>query len=161
MKNLIFKTLTLLFVCCFSFHANAQNNAKTEAEILKMWDAVWASYESGNEAKMWSYYADDACEIYPDGSSVCGAKAIKEGYEMFKGMLEGAPSWTTTKPSITFIGQDVALLVCDIKSDIKLKGGQQIGGPAKFATILHKVNGKWLIVFDSQTPVLQMPEVGK
>ncbi|MFN0037413.1 MAG: YybH family protein [Saprospiraceae bacterium] len=161
MKNILFSTLTLLFVSLFTFNATAQTASKDEAAVLKMWDAVWQAYQSNDEAKMWSFYADNACEIYPDGNSACGLKSIREGYEMFKSMMEGTPSWTMTKPTITFLGSDVALLMSDVTADIKLKGGQQIGGPSKFATVIHKVKGQWLIVFNSQTPVLPMPEAGK
>lgn len=161
MKNILFSAITLLFVSLLSFNATAQSASKDEAALLKMWDTVWQAYESGDEAKMWSFYADNACEIYPDGSSICGIKAIREGYEQFKTMVEGKPSWSMTKPTITFIGSDVALLMSDVTADIKLKGGQQIGGKSTFATIVHKVKGNWLIVFDSQTPVMQMPEAGK
>ncbi len=161
MKNLIFNTLTLLLLSLFSFNANAQSASKEEASLLKMWDEVWQAYETGNEAKMWSFYTENACEIYPDGSSICGVKAIKEGYEMFKTMMEGQPTWSMTKPTVTFIGKDVALLIADVTADIKLKGGQQIGGKSKFATVVHKVNGQWLIAFDSQTPVIPMPDAGK
>ena len=156
MKNTFFSFLSLLFVSLFSLNAHAQS--AEESKILKMWDEVWQAYESGNEAKMWSFYTEDACEIYPDGSSVCGVKAIREGYEQFKTMLEGKPSWTMTKPTVRFLGADVALLMSDVTSDIKLKGGQQIGGKSKFATIVRKVNGKWLIEFDSQTPAIPMPD---
>ena len=171
MKNFFFNRRSLsvgvfnLFAFCafalFTQTLQAQNTSKAEAEVLKMWDAVWQSYESGNEAQMWQYYADNACEIYPDGSSICGVKAIKEGYEQFKTMMESTPSWTMSKPTVTFLSADVALLMADVTSDIKLKGGQQIGGKTKFATVIHKVKGQWLIVFDSQTPVIQMPETGK
>lgn len=161
MKNVLFSTITLLFVSLFSLNTNAQNASKDEASILKMWNTVWQTYESGNEAQMWSFYDENACEIYPDGSCLSGLKAIREGYEQFKGMLEGTPSWSTTKPTISFISPDVALLTCDVTADIKLKGGQQIGGKSKFATVVHRVKGNWLIVFDSQTPVMQMPETGK
>jgi len=156
MKNTFFSFLSLLFVSLFSLNVHAQS--ADESKVLKMWDEVWQAYESGNEAKMWSFYTEDACEIYPDGSSVCGLKAIREGYEQFKTMLEGKPSWTMTKPTVRFLGADVALLMSDVTSDIKLKGGQQIGGKSKFATIVRKVNGKWLIEFDSQTPAIPMPE---
>jgi uncharacterized protein (TIGR02246 family) len=110
---------------------------------------------------MWSFYAENACEIFPDGSMITGAANIKAAYDQFKGMLEGTPTWTMSKPNIRFITPDVALLTSDIVSDIKLKGGQQVGGKATFATIVRKTNGRWLIEFDSQTPVLQMPETGK
>jgi uncharacterized protein (TIGR02246 family) len=156
MKNILFSTLALLFVSSFSFNANAQST--DEASVLKMWDAVWQAYESGDDAKVWSFYADNACEIYPDGSAACGLKIIKEGYEQFKTMMEGNPSWIASRPTVTMIGSDVALLMCDVTTDIKLKGGQQIGGKSKFAAIVHKIKGQWLIVFDSQTPVMQMPE---
>jgi len=161
MKNIIFSTLTLLFASLFTFNANAQTASKEEASLLKMWDAVWQAYESGNEAAMWAFYADNACEIYPDGSSICGIKAIREGYEMFKSMMEGTPSWKMAKPTVTFLGSDVALLMSDVTADIKLKGGQQIGGKSKFAVVLHKVKGEWLIAFDSQTPMIPMQEPGK
>ena len=157
MKNIVFTALALLFVSLFSTsNANAQTAA--EAAVLKMWDEVWQSYEKNDEAKMWSFYTETACEIYPDGNAACGLKDIKAGYEQFKTMMEGTPSWTMTKPTVRFIGSDVALLMSDVTSDIKLKGGQQIGGKSKFAAIVHKVNGKWLIEFDSQTPLMQMPE---
>lgn len=161
MKKVLISALTLFFLCLISLNANAQTASNEEAVVLKMWDDVWQAYESGDEAKMWSFYAENACEIYPDGSKLCGVKAIREGYEFFKTMLEGTPSWKISKPEITFFGSDVALLTSDITTDVKLKGGQQIGGKANFATIIQKVNGKWLIVFDSQTPVQEMPETGK
>lgn len=157
MKNILICTLTLFCASLFTSNAHAQNAANDEAAVRAMWNTVWKAYETNDEAKMWSYYAPDACEVYPDGSSVCGLKAIKEGYEAFKGMLEGTPTWTASAPTVQFLEPNVALLLSDVSSDIKLKGGQQIGGKAKFAAIIHKVKGQWLIVFDSQTPVMQMP----
>lgn len=161
MKNIFFNTLTLLFVSVLSFNAQAQNNAKEEAAVLKGWDEVWNAYQSGDEAKMWAYYADDACEIYPDGSMACGLKNIREGYEQFKSMMETAPSWIFDRPSLSFLGKDVAILVSDVTADIKLKGGEQVGGKSKFAVVLHKINGEWKIAFDCQTPVVPMPGAGK
>ncbi len=160
MKNIVSGVITLLLINLFSFQVNAQSTAKDEAAVLKMWDAVWSAYEANDEAKMWSFYAEDACEVYPDGSSMCGLKAIREGYDQFKDMLEGTPSWKMTPPTINFIGSDVALLISDVTSDIKLKGGQQIGGKTKFVAILHRVKGQWLIKFDSQTPIMEMPAPG-
>jgi uncharacterized protein (TIGR02246 family) len=157
MKNILFNTLTLLCVSLFSFNINAQTSAETD--VLKMWDDVWKAYET-DDAKMWSFYAENACEVYPDGNAACGLKTIKEGYEQFKNMIEGKPTWTSAKPSVRFITPDVALLLSDVTSDIKLKGGQQIGGKSKFAAVVHKVNGKWIIEFDSQTPLMQMPGTG-
>ena len=160
MKNIIFITVSLLFVSLFTTsNATAQNTA--EAELTKMWSDVWKAYESDDLSKVWLHYADKACEIYPDGSMITGLSNIKAGYEQFAGMLEGTPSWTASKPVIRLITPDVALLTSDVVSDIKLKGGQQMGGKATFALLVHKVNGKWLIEFDSQTPVMQMPEPPK
>ena len=157
MKNIQFNFLPHVFACLFSFNANAQSNPNEKA-VLKMWNDVWQAYESGNEAKMWSFYTEDACEIYPDGSQLCGLKAIRDGYEQFKTMLDGKPSWRLSAPTINFVEPNVAILTADVDSDIKLTGGQQIGGKSKFMTVLHKVKGEWRIVFDSQTPVMQMPE---
>ncbi len=159
MKNIIFSIFTLLIVGLFTTSTQAQKN--TEAEILNMWKEVWAAYESNDLSKVWSHYAENATEIYPDGTTITGLSAIKAGYEQFNGMIEGKPSWNASVPTIRFITPDVALLTSDVTSDIKLKGGQQIGGKESFALLLRKTNGKWLIEFDSQTPVLQMPESGK
>ena len=160
MKNVLISALTLVVASLFTTNTNAQSTANEEAAVRKMWDAVWQTYDKNDEAKMWSFYADNACEIYPDGSSMCGLKEIKAGYEQFKGMLEGKPTWTSSAPTIQFIEPNVALLIADVTSDMKLKGGQQIGGKTKFSTLIHKVKGQWLIVFDSQTPVMQMPGGG-
>lgn len=150
------KTSILLLFCAFGLNLSAQT-AADEAAVLKTWNDVWQAYESGDEAKMWSFYADNACEIYPDGSCICGKEAIRQGYEAFKGMLEGKPSWTMTPPTVRFLGPDVVMLLSDVTADIKLKGGQQIGGKSKFMALLRKTNGQWLIEFDSQTPVIPMP----
>lgn len=155
MKKQLLSIATLILSFVFVSGLNAQS-ATDEAAVLKMWDDVWQTYESGNDAQMWAFYAPNACEVYPDGSMLCGVETMKAGYEAFKGMLDGKPSWTFTKPTVRFIEPTVAFLSADITSDIKLKGGQQIGGKAKFVTVVHKVNGRWLIEFDSQTPVLQM-----
>lgn len=155
MSNFL-KTAALLLCSAFSLHLTAQTDAD-RAAVLKTWNDVWQAYEKGEETDMWSYYAEDACEIYPDGSSLCGKKAIREGYEAFKGMLEGTPSWTTTEPTLRFLGPDVVMLLSDVTTDIKLKGGQQIGGKSKFMLLLRRTNGRWLIEFNSQTPVLPMP----
>lgn len=152
--NLAAACLVAVFFSNCSTTAQSQNKAADEAALLKMWDNVWADYDSDNEEKMWAYYSETATEIYPDGTSMSGKKAIKAGYEAFKGMLEGKPSWSTTKPTIQWLGTDAALLISDITSDIKLKGGQQIGGKMKFATVAVCRDGKWFIEFDSQTPVL-------
>lgn len=154
-KFLNLAALLLLTALCAS--STTAQTADDKASLTKMWNDVWVAYETGDEAKMWSFYAENACEIYPDGSSICGKQAIREGYDAFKGMLEGKPSWSMTPPTIQFIGSDVALLMSDVTSDIKLKGVGQIGGKSKFATIVHKVKGQWLIEFDSQTPLLPPP----
>ncbi len=160
MKNIKINFLTLVCAVLFAFNANAQSNPN-EKEVLKMWNDVWQSYEKGDEAKMWSFYAEDACEIYPDGSQLCGLKTIREGYEQFKDMLDGTPSWKLSTPTLNFVEPNVVILTADVESDIKLKGGMQIGGKSKFMALVHKVKGNWLIVFDSQTPVIPMPEAGK
>lgn len=153
MKIFIFSTLAIL-VCFTQINAQSKNE---EAEVLKIWNDVWAAYEKGDENKMWAFYADDACEIYPDGSQICGIANIKSGYEQFKEMMDGQPTWKMSTPVINFIEPSVVILSCDITADIKLKGGIQIGGPSKFMAVLHKVKGDWKVVFDSQTPVLPAP----
>ena len=51
---------------------------------------------------------------------------------------------------------DVAILVWDSSADIKIKG-QQVGGKTKGMALAHRTAGKWLIEFDSITPVISMP----
>lgn len=156
MKNILFPSLLVAFGCLLSFSTSAQN--AEEAAVLKMWNEVWALYEANDMDKIWAYYTDDAVEIYPDGSMIRGKEGIKAGYEQFSTMLEGTPSWKASPPVVQFITRDVALLTSDVEADVKLKGGQQIGGKSTFALIVKKQNNKWVMVFDSQTPVMQMPE---
>ncbi len=158
MKKQLFALLSLFFAGFITLQAQS---AGDEAAVLTMWDNVWHSYEANDEAKMWDFYSASAIEIYPDGSQANGKETIRAGYEAFKGMLEGTPSWSYARPDVRFIEPSVALLIADITSDIKLKGGQQIGGKMKFVALVHKVNGQWLIEFDSQTPIMQMPDAGQ
>lgn len=156
MKNI----LILLLAGLCSLTATAQT-ASDQADLLKGWENAWNGYKQGNEAAMWAAYADNACEVYPDGSSICGLANIKAGYAQFSGMLESQPSWSYSTPEVHFIDANNAIMFSDIVSDMKLKGGQQIGGKTKFVAVMHKQNGKWQIVLDTQTPVMQMPETGK
>lgn len=152
-------SIALAALCCalfFTQEASAQT-AADEAAVQKMWADVWKSYET-DEAAMWSFYAPDATEIYPDGSTASGLDEIRKGYEMFKTMMDGKPSWTMATPAVQFITPEVALLHCEIVSDIKLKGVGQIGGKSRFAALVRRSSeGRWLIVFDSQTPILPPP----
>lgn len=137
--------------------AAMQQPANDQAAVLKMWGDVWKTYET-DDAAMWSFYAPEAYEIYPDGSTANGLEAIRSGYEMFKTMMDGKPSWTFATPTVQFVTPDVALLHCEIVSDIKLKGVGQIGGKTRFAALVRRsAEGRWLIVFDQQTPVLPPP----
>lgn len=154
--KLLFVAFALLAAGTSSSKLSAQT-AADEAAVRQMWDAVWQAYQSNDEAKMWSFYAEGVCEIYPDGQMACGAADIKAGYEQFKTMLDGQPKWSVGAPTVRFIGADVAVLVADVTSDIRLKGGQQIGGKSKFSAIVHREKGRWLIAFDQQTPVMEMP----
>ncbi len=135
---------------------NAAPAAGDEAALIKGFDAVWAAYEKGDEATMWAAYADDACEVYPDGSSACGLAAIKAGFAEFGKMLDAKPSWKYTRPTVKFLDPNVALLISEVTSDIRM-GGQQIGGKTKFVAILKKSGDRWLIAYDGQTPVLPPP----
>jgi len=148
--------ISALFLLTFCVSGLRAQTAADQASVLKMWDEVWHAYEA-DESKVWDYYADNACEVYPDGSHLCGKDALKAAYEAFKPMLDGKPSWTYMTPSVIFISPDVAMLIGDISTDMKLKGGQQIGGKMKFTAIVKKTNGRWLIAYDSQTPIIPMP----
>lgn len=157
MKNTFLFSLILLL----SSFSTLRAQSAAEAELLKGWDEIWKAYSSNDMTKVWAFYAENATEIYPDGSMAAGVATIKAGYEQFSAMLEGTPSWKMDKPVVRFITPDVALLTSNIVTDMKLKGGQQIGGKGTFAVIVHKVKGKWLIEFDSQTPVINMAENNK
>lgn len=157
MKNYVFAAFALLFSCVFAQNAAAQSNAATEAELRKMWGAIWQAYEANQLDQVWPYYQENAVEVYPDGSMAVGVAQIKSGYESFSGMLESAPTWTMTPPVVHVLSSDLALMTSEVTTDMKLKGGQQIGGKSTFAVIVRKVKGQWLIVFDSQTPVMTMP----
>ena len=156
MKHLLSLSLSLLLVSLFSFSSSAQTSS-SEAEVLKMYNETWAAYETKDMAKVWSMYSDKATEIYPDGSLISGLSNIKQAFEQFSSIVEGTPHWKVGTPAIRFITAEVALVTSDVMSDIKLKGGQQIGGKLTFALLLRKTHGKWLIEFDSQTPTLPVP----
>jgi ketosteroid isomerase-like protein len=154
MKNALIITLLPLLAGFFAFNTNAQTTTPTDAEILKTWNDVWTAFQN-DDSKMWSYYDENACEVYPDGTSICGLANIKAGYEQFKSMLESKPTWNISTPTVQrYKNADIVVLTSDITSSMTLKGGQKIDGKSKMCVVLHKINGQWLIVFDSQTPVL-------
>lgn len=158
MKNILFSTLTLCFFALFTQNAQAQT-AADEAAVRKMWNEAWATYQELDLEKGLSFYADNAVEIGPDGRKLSGKKELREAWEGFSNMLDEKPKFNPTNLAIRFITPDVALLDWDTESDMKI-GGQQIGGKTKDMAVVRKVGGKWLIEFDSQTPVMDMSEAG-
>jgi ketosteroid isomerase-like protein len=112
MKNTFFCLLALL-----AFNTLSAQSA-IEQEALKTWNEVWQAYDRNDLAKAYSFYSAKACEIYPDGSLICGLDNIKAGYEQFVGMLEGTPSWKMDAPATRIISSDVVLMTSNVVSDI-------------------------------------------
>ncbi len=155
MKTLISLASTLFFTVCTIQTASAQSDNKATFE--KYLKEIYKAYESGDVNAMWAFYTDDAAEIGPDGKLMSGKEALRAGWDEFMKMVDSKPSFTYKLTSWRLITPDVALLTWDSTADIQIQG-QQVGGPTVCAGILHKINGKWHIEFDSMTPVWQMPE---
>ena len=158
MRNILFSILTLCVFALFTPNAQAQT-AADEAALKRIWNECWAAYQELDLEKGLSFYTDNAVEIGPDGRKLSGKKELREAWEGFSKMLDEKPKFNPTNLAIRFITPDVALLDWDTESDLKL-GGQQIGGKTKDMAVMHKVGGKWLIAFDSQTPVMDMSGAG-
>lgn len=149
--------IQLLMVFAFGLISmNVQAQSKVDEDALKaFWKKVWQAYESGNDQKMFDFYADNASEITPDGNITNGKKAMIESWKEFMKMVDEKPKFTYENPTIRFISPDIAISTWDSSADIKIKG-QQIGGKTKGMAVLHKIKGNWYIEFDSMTPVMQM-----
>jgi len=155
MKTNLFQ---LILLVAFGFLTNAvQAQTKADEAALKsFWKDVWTAYDSGNDDKMFAYYTENACEINPGGIITCGKKALIDSWNQFMKMVDTRPKFSFSDPSVRFITPEVGIISWDSGADIKIKG-QQIGGKTKGMAVVHKINGKWLIEFDSLTPVMQMP----
>ena len=130
--------------------------ASIKAEVIKTFNKVAEAFNTGNDAHGWSYYAENACEITPDGTLTVGKPALKASWDGFMKMADSRPTFTYTNPSVQVITSDVAVLTFDSEADIKIKG-QQVGGKTKGIAVLHKVNGQWIVEADAITPVTSMP----
>ena len=155
----VLKALALLLALACTTQIHAQT-AADEAAVKAFWKAAWTNFESGNSDQMWASYTDNASEISPDGSLTNGKKALRENWDAFMKMADEKPAFKYDGESVRFVTPDVALVTWDSEADIKI-GGQQVGGKTKGMAVVHKINGQWLIEFDSLTPVMAMPEPGK
>lgn len=154
MKTTIFSFILLFSFSLFNQNASAQtdNQASFEAFLT----TVYTAYESGNNDAMWAFYTEKAAEITPDGRLTAGKAGLKTGWDEFMKMVDSKPTFTYKLTSWRLVTPDVAILTWDSTADIKIQG-QQVGGPSTDMAVLHKINGKWMIEFDSMTPVMQMP----
>ena len=153
MKKLII--FSALFIAgLVSAHAQTKSD---EAAIKTMLNDCFQAFAAFENDKGFSYYADNAWEISPDGSLAMGKQTIRAGYDAFMKMIEGKPKFTFNNVVVRFIKSDLAIVAMDYESDIKING-QQIGGKSKGLGIVQKVNGKWLLEANSATPVMQMPD---
>ncbi len=154
MKTSLLKLLLFISIGFLNSSIHAQSKAD-DAAFKTLWKNIWTAFESGDNAKMFDYYTDQACEITPDGNMTCGKKALIENWTFFMKMLDEKPKFTYSEPTLRYLTPDVLIATWESNDDIKLKG-KQIGGKTKSMAVVHKINGKWLIEFDSFTPVIQM-----
>ncbi len=153
MKKIIL--FSALFVAgIVSAHAQTKSD---ETAIKAMLKDCFQAFAEGDNERGFSYYADNAWEISPDGSLAMGKQTIRAGYDAFMKMIEGKPKFTFNNVEVRFIKSDVAIVAMDYEADIKING-QQIGGKSKGLGVVQKVNGKWLLEADAATPVMQMPD---
>lgn len=158
MKNIFFNALmTLLFAC--NINAATAQTAADEAAVREFFMAAWATFNAGDIDKSLDAFTEKAGEIGPDGSLLTGKQSLRESYEAMMKMVDAKPSFSCEQLTVRFITADVAITTFDSNADIKI-GGQQVGGKTKGMAVLHKINGKWLIEFDSSTPVLPPPTAG-
>ena len=158
MKNILFSTF-FFSVCTLLTHTlQAQTSTKTndEAMFKAYLKEVYDAYEKGDNLAMFAYYTENAAEISPDGHLTSGKKALQESWAAFEKMTDAKPKFTYNLTSYRYVTPDVAIITWDSDADIKI-GGQQIGGKAIAMAVLHKKAGRWLIEFDSLTPILEMP----
>lgn len=155
MKNVLFSAICFSIAFC-SFAPVASAQSGDEATFKAYLKEVYDTYEKGDTKGMFSYYADNAAEIGPDGRLTSGKKALEESWTAFEKMMDAKPKFTYNLTSYRFITPDVAIVTWDSDADIKM-GGQQIGGKTIAMAVLHKKDGRWLIEFDSLTPVMEMP----
>lgn len=135
-------------------------NPKSEAAaILSGWESIYQAYNSGDSEKGFAFYTEDAAEITPDGRITFGKSALREGWNAFMKMLDEKPQFNYENPQVRMLSNDVALLIWDSESKLKM-GGQDIGGKTKGMAVLHKINKEWKVEFDVITPVMPMPGSG-
>ncbi len=155
MKNILFDALLILAFGLAANVANAQT-AADETAVKTFWKDTWSAFDSGDIEKMWAAYTENAAEIGPDGSLTSGKKALRENWDAFMKMVDATPKFSYANPSVRFVTADVAVITWDSEADIKI-GGQQAGGKTKGVAVVHKISGKWMIEFDSLTPVMAPP----
>ncbi|HMG15506.1 MAG TPA: nuclear transport factor 2 family protein [Saprospiraceae bacterium] len=154
MKTNLVQLLMIVALGLANTSVHAQSKSE-ETAVKAFWKSVWQAYESDNPEKVFSFYSENACEITPDGMLTCGKKAMLENWKMFMQMVDEKPKFSYEDPLVRFITADIATITWNSNDDIKIKG-QQVGGKTKGMALVHKINGKWLVEFDSITPVIQM-----
>ena len=156
MKNLLVNTLFFAALVLSAQNLQAQAPKMENAETVKAYlKTIYTAYEKGNIEEMFSYYTQDAAEIGPDGSLTSGLAALKSSWASFEKMMDAKPKFTYNLTSSRMITPDVAIVTWDSEADIKI-GGQQVGGKTICMAVLTKKDNKWLIEFDSMTPIMPM-----
>jgi len=154
----ILNLATATFICTLCVFSSVQAQTAADATALKsFWKDVWQAYQTGNADKVMGAYTDQSSSITPDGRIQVGKDAMKADWENFMKMTDETPKFSYEEPTIRFITPDVAVVTYATEADIKI-GGQQVGGRMIGLSVLHKINGKWMVETDSMTPVMTMPE---
>lgn len=157
MKKLLLSALAICGLFLFTQNIQAQSNKAESFESFKAYlDHVYKVYDGLNVDEILKYYVADAQEIGPDGSLVSGTAALKTNWEGLVKMLDKKPVFTHKLLSARQIRPDVAIITFEQDAEMQI-GGQQIGGKTICMAVLSKKDNRWLIEFDSMTPVVPMP----
>ncbi|MFN0013290.1 MAG: YybH family protein [Saprospiraceae bacterium] len=157
MSNTVKSTILLLFAAaCLSAQTSDENR------MYAMLQTGIDAFNARDAVQFANLYADNAEFITPDGHILHGKEQIRAAHEALFTMIPKAEKSTTeyVERKMTMLSADMALLTARWKST-DIIGGQPNVQEMSFSLLAKQINGQWLGVLTTLTPVVPFTGSGK
>ena len=142
-----------LMIACSNPPAPAPPPDTRDADVqaVKAVEAAWSKDTSTKDVDKWvSYFADDACTLYPGAAIVCGKDNIKTAMAPYFADKNFALSFESTKAVASKGGDMVYTLGTYTSTSTNPKTKKPVNDKGKYMTVYMKqADGTWKVVADT------------
>lgn len=148
MKTKLF-LLTALVLACVSAAMAQKGNSADEKILIENEKTAWKNLVDKNYDAFGTMFADDYLGVYPNAVTTKTSELAEVRQITFK-------SAEVSDVKVSFPTKGTAIVTSVVKMDIITPDGKTTNENVRATSFLAKRGGKWMIVYHSHTPLMEM-----